>query len=396
MIFWAFLAMLVDIGLARFGYGLLLPQMRGELGGAYGVYGTIATLHFAGYLAGSLAGPFILRRDRGAGRTAALAHAIVALGLIASAAAGGVLVLGIARVVIGLASGVGIVSVFSAAMERIAPAQRGRVSGIVWSGLAVGVVLSAIPTPWLLALPGGWRVSTYAAAAIGAVCAVGLAVSMRVPARIAAPAIVAATEQPFVVRDLLRPHRFLLLAAAYGCGGAAYTAYTTFAVAALRLRGMSGTEIALVWAALGLTGIVGALAVGPLLASRLKSATFAFTFVAGTVGCALAAFSGLAVAVAGALFAGLSMASMPAVATAFARARASTATGPAAFTAVTMVFGVGQIVGPYSGGLLADRAGPATVAWLACGFYGVGALLAIADGRLSRQAERPPCHAERS
>ncbi len=387
MIFWAFLAMLVDIGLARFGYGLLLPQMRADLGGAYGVYGTIATLHFAGYLAGSLAGPFILRRDRGAGRTAAIAHLFVALGLAASAAASGVFMLGIARVVIGFAAGVGIVSVFSATMERVAPAQRGRISGIVWSGLAVGLLLSAIPTPWLLVLPGGWRIGTYAAAALGAVCAVGLAISMRVAATPSGGTARAATwtEQPFVLRDLLDPRRFLLLAAAYGCGGAAYTAYATFAVAALRLRGMGGTEIAFVWAALGLTGVIGALAVGPLLASRLQRATFAFTFTTGTIGCALTALPSLSAAIGGALFAGLSMASMPAVATAFARARASTATGPAAFTAVTMVFGVGQIVGPYSGGLLADHSGPATVAWLACAFYAGGGVLAIFDGLL-----RPP------
>jgi hypothetical protein len=43
----ALLAIGVDIGLARLGYGLLLPAIRADLGGSYGTYGLIGALHLA-------------------------------------------------------------------------------------------------------------------------------------------------------------------------------------------------------------------------------------------------------------------------------------------------------------------------------------------------------------
>jgi predicted MFS family arabinose efflux permease len=386
VILWALLAMLVDIGLARLGYGLVLPAMRSELHGDYGAFGTVATVHFACYLAGSLAGPLVLRRDPAARATASWSHAAVALTLAASAAATSVVALGVARALLGLATGVGVVAVFSATMERVAPARRGAVSGIVWSGLAIGLIVSAIPTPWLLATPGGWRAGTLAAALIAAVTAIGLAVSMRTPrvAGAAAP-VLPSSETPFAVRDLLRPNRFLLLALAYGGGGAAYTAYATFAVAALRSEGFDASAVAGVWTALGGTGIAGALAVGALMRGALRRWAFAICLGTGALGCVLAALPGTAEAIAGALGVGASLASLPAIATAEARRRATAATGPAAFTAVTCVFGVGQIVGPFSGGVLADRAGPGAVAWLAAAYYAAGAVFALADGAVQRR-----------
>jgi len=400
VIFWALVAMMVDIGIARLGYGLLLPAMRSDLHGDYGSFGTVATVYFACYLAGSLAGPFVLRRDPSAGATSAWSHAAVAATLAASAASTGIAALGVTRALLGLATGVGVVAVFSAAMERVAPERRGGVSGIVWSGLAIGLIVSAAPTPWLLGVPGGWRAGTLAAAAIAAVTAVGLAISMRArPAAAGALAAVARgdvpraettapsgeqTETPFELRDLLRPHRFMLLALAYGGGGAAYTAYATFVIAALRAAGTGTGAIAVVWTALGVTGVAGALAVGTLMAGALRRWAFALCLGAGAAGCALGAVPGVAFAIAGALAVGLSFATLPAIATALARMRASSATGPAAFTAVTCVFGAGQILGPYSGGVLADRAGPLAVGWLGAAYYAAGALFAIADGIAQR------------
>ncbi|HZO94210.1 MAG TPA: YbfB/YjiJ family MFS transporter [Candidatus Baltobacteraceae bacterium] len=393
VIVWALVAMMVDIGIARLGYGLLLPAMRADLHGDYRSFGAVATLHFAGYLAGNLAGPFVLRRDPAARATSAWSHAAVAATLAASAATTSVLALGITRVLLGLATGVGVVSVFSATIERVAPERRGAVSGVIWSGLAIGLIVSALPAPWLLGVPGGWRAGTLGAAAIAGVAAIGLAVSMRARpvARDVAGGATAAlsaapdAETPFVLRDLLRPHRFMLLALAYGGGGAAYTAYATFAVAALRDAGAGAGAISAVWIALGATGIAGALTVGALMRGPLRRWAFALCLGAGAVGCALSAFSGMAFAIAGALAVGLSFATLPAIATALARMRASARTGPAAFTAVTCVFGAGQIVGPYSAGVLADCAGPLAVGWLAAAYYAAGALFAVGDGIAQRK-----------
>ena len=52
----------VSLGLARFSYALLLPPMRADLGWSYFVAGAMNTVNAAGYLAGALAAPSVLRR----------------------------------------------------------------------------------------------------------------------------------------------------------------------------------------------------------------------------------------------------------------------------------------------------------------------------------------------
>src|SRR6185436_887587 len=56
------LAACVSLGLARFSYALLLPPMRDDLGWSYFVAGSMNTVNAAGYLAGALAAPSMLRR----------------------------------------------------------------------------------------------------------------------------------------------------------------------------------------------------------------------------------------------------------------------------------------------------------------------------------------------
>src|ERR1700730_5875920 len=135
--------------MARLGYGLLLPSIRSELGGSYGVYGAIGAAHLAGYLGGTLCAPRLLRDRARVPRIIVLAHVVVAASLPASAA-GGVVLLGIARVVVGLASGVGIAAAITDTLERVPVARRGFASAIAWSGAGLGLVVSAPAGAWSL------------------------------------------------------------------------------------------------------------------------------------------------------------------------------------------------------------------------------------------------------
>ena len=71
--------------------------------------------------------------------------------------------------------------------------------------------------------------------------------------------------------------------------------------------------------------------------------------------------------------------------TASTRARSSGATAARAFAAVTVVFGVGQIVGPFAAGIVADRDGPTSVPILAATLFAFAAALAAADGIASEK-----------
>jgi|SRR5947209_1202843 len=376
----ALLAIGVDIGLARLGYGLLLPAIRADLGGSYGTYGLIGALHLAGYLGGTLAAPRLLRERARIPRVIALAHVVVALSVAASAAASGAFTLLAARVVIGFASGIGVAAVVTEMLERVPPARRGLASGIAWGGAGLALVVSAPAGAWALGDPARWRVATM----LCAVPALAIAVlALRLPPPEPAIAGAAAGDMPFHWRDVVRA-RNAFFVAAYASFGIAYIAYATFAVAAFAARGVPPPVVTAVWSALGVASVAGALAVVPVLSGRGARYTFVLPLAAGAAGCWISSWPGAAAPVAGAICVGIGLAATPAVASAFARMRSDAATAAVAFTAVTTVFGVGQLLGPLAAGVVADHAGLAAVPLFAAIVFACGTVSAVVDARVAR------------
>jgi predicted MFS family arabinose efflux permease len=376
----ALLAIGVDIGLARLGYGLLLPAIRTDLGGSYGTYGLVGALHLAGYLGGTLTAPRLLRDRARIPRIIAVAHVVVALSVAASAAATGALSLLVARVVIGFASGAGVAAVVTEMLERVPPDRRGLASGIAWGGAGLALVVSAPAGAWALGDPSRWRIATLLCA-LPALAIAGLALRLAPPEPVSAAG--AAGDTPFRWRDLLRA-RNAFFVAAYASFGIAYIAYATFAVAGFAARGVPPPVVTAVWSALGLASVAGGLAVVPVLAGRGARYSFVLPLATGALGCWISSWPGAAAPVAGAICVGIGLAATPAVASAFARMRSDAATAAVAFTAVTTVFGVGQLLGPLAAGVVADHAGLWAVPLFAAIVFACGAVSATVDARLAR------------
>ena len=380
----ALLAIGVDIGLARLGYGLLLPAIRADLGGSYGTYGLVGALHLAGYLGGTLAAPPLLRERARIPRVIAVAHIVVALSVAASAAATGALSLLVARAVIGVASGIAVAAVVTEMLERVPVARRGLASAIAWGGAGVALVVSAPAGAWALGEASRWRVATLLCA-VPALAVAALALRLSPPE--AASAVRTAGDTPFAWRDLLRA-RNVFFVAAYASFGIAYIAYATFAVAAFAARGIPPPVVTAVWSALGIASVAGALAVVPMLAGRAARYSFVLPLAAGAVGCWISSLPGTAAPVAGAMCVGIGLAATPAVASAFARMRSDAATAAVAFTAVTTVFGAGQLLGPLAAGVVADHLGLSAVPVYASVVFACGAVSAAVDARLARTGFR--------
>jgi predicted MFS family arabinose efflux permease len=370
----AALAIAADIGLARVGYGLVLPAIRRDLGGGYALYGAIAAVHLGGYLAGTLAAPALLRRRDRLPRVTALAHALVALFLLASAFAPNALVLALARLAIGLASGAGIASAVTDALERVAPERRGFASALAWSALGVALVASSPAGAWTLGEAARWRVAT-ALWALPALAVVLLAWRLPTQSSHDEPA---AASAPFRWRDLLRASNVSFVIA-YAAFGTAYIAFVTFAVAAFAARGIAPGAVTLIWAACGVAVVGGALGAGVVLGGPAHRWALAIPLLCGGAGSLLANLPGVAGATAGTICVGLGLAATPAVASAFARERSDRATAARAFAAVTTVFGVGQLAGPLIAGAVADRFGLAAVPELAGCVFLAGAVAAAID-----------------
>lgn len=375
----ALLTIFVDIGLARLAYGLLLPATRAELGGPYGAYGIVGAVHLAGYLIGTFAAPPIMRRY-GVARALCVAQLSVGAFLIASSLVHDVVTLGLARLVIGIASGVGIVAAVGIALEAVQPARRGVVSGIIWAGAGIALALSAPLGGWSLEGPGRWRIATDLLAVPSIIAGVA---ALRV--QVASSVQGADGGVRFAWAELLRPDRFLFLLAAYVAFGFAYICYATFIVAALYRNGFSHPIITAVWAAYGIAAATGSLLVGRVLSGPLASFSMAFALGSAMIGAALSVIPGVAATLAGAFFVGLGFAAMPAVVSAHTRERSVAATAAGAFAAVTGIMSFGQICGPIGGGFVADAFGIGMVPALSAVVYAMGTVCALVDASIAKR-----------
>ncbi|WP_395702140.1 YbfB/YjiJ family MFS transporter [Aquabacterium sp.] len=356
------LAAAVSLGLARFAYALLLPPMRADLGWRYFTAGAMNTVNAAGYLLGALLMPrWLARHD--ARRLMLAGGAGAALGLAAHALLRDDAALLALRFALGVASAASFVGggVLAARLAAL-PAAAGRsglVLGIYYGGTGLGIVLSALLVPAVLAAgaarwPAAWLALALAAAACTALTALW-GVSVVVPAAAGAAGAPGGS----------LPWRWPALARALGWGlagyclfGLGYIGYMTFIVTLLREQGLGGGAITAFYALLG-AGVIASSWLWAGLLQRFRGggpmALLNALLALATVLPVLSA-QPLLVFASGALF-GAVFLSVVASTTALVRHNLPPAAWSLGISAFTIVFAAGQIVGPSLVGRVADGAG---------------------------------------
>lgn len=372
----------LNVGMHRFTFGVMVPALRSDLGLDYLASGTLNATHMAGYLAGTLVAPMIVRRT-GARRLAFLGHMMVACGAAACALApaGGPAygVLAAGRLASGLGAGMALLCVMVIALGAVSAARRPTVSAIVWAGMGFAIIGSGLAIGGLLSPGIGWRAAFAATAAL----AFGLAVLM--PASSVSPPE-PPSAHPFGLSAMLTP-RWIFFLVAYFMFGAGYIAYSTFAGARMAAAEASVAVTGAMWVAVGTASMIGAwLTILILNNPRLKPSAMVFGLALAAAGAALA-ISDLAVAaLAGALMVGLGLSSTPSIASAIARERSSAEDYARAFSFATAALGSGQFIGPVAAGWLADLFGTGAAPAFAAAAYGIGAVAALIDRRIMRRA----------
>ena len=386
LIAWGTVGIALNVGLARFTYGVMLPSIRRDLGIDYLGSGSLNAVHLAGYLIGTLAAPWLMSR-MGPSRLSKWAHLVVAIGAVLCAIApgmawAGVIVLGTGRVFTGLGAGAGIVAILVVVFAAVSAAQRPMASAVVWSGMGASVVFSGFAISFLLETANGWRI----AFALSALLALAVAFSFA-PAH--GQAATQATDPSgqggsFVTRQFLTTF-WLYLILAYLMFGVAYVAYSTFAGTQLAAMSAPTLVVGLTWVGFGCAAILGAALTVPIVSSsRLKQFALAASLGSGAVGAWVAGMGTSESAIAGALLVGLGVAATPTIVSACARDRCSVAEYPKIFSLATAALGIGQLIGPVAGGALADRFGTGVIPFFAAACYGAATVLAIADALSSR------------
>ncbi len=343
----------VGLGLGRFGYALLLPAMRADLGWSYAVAGTMNTANAVGYLIGALAAAPIAAR-MGDKRSFMAGMLLTALSLLATGLATDIAALALLRVVAGAAGALSLVTGGALASAAGGGGSRGRPTlalGVYFGGAGFGMVVSAIAVPVLVASVG-WRSGWFVLGALGL-----LGATVALPASARAPAVSGhgSWRLPAFSPRATRGMRTVLTS--YVLFGAGYIAYTTFIVAYLRTRlGFDAGEVTLFWGCAGVAATVAGLVWGPLLARSTGGRGVAAANAMVMLGAVLPVLLPTHGAVfASAVLFGGSFLIVPTSVTAFARKAVAPPAWTAAIAMLTTGFAVGQCVGPLLSGEVSDR-----------------------------------------
>lgn len=376
-----------SLGLARFGYTVLLPAMQAGLFMDRTQAGLLATSNLVGYLVlsaigGALASRFGPRAVITAGLTLAGA-AMVLTGL-----ARGFLAAAVWRGLTGIGSGASNVPVMGLVAAWFAVRRRGLASGVAVAGSSLALIVLGPVVPRILSAYGetGWRLCWFGFGAITLLLAALGAVFLRnhpgevglQPVGTAAddpapPASAGALQWDAVYRSAPVWH----LGMVYVAFGFSYIIYVTFFVKCLIAEGGYTQQTAgrlfmtmgwfslfcgLIWGTVSdLIGRKGALIIVYLIHTTAFSL---FALWPTTAGFTVSAI----------LF-GLSAWSIPAIMAAACGDMVGQRLAPAALGFITLFFGIGQALGPAVAGAIADAADSLLPAMLlAAGVALLGAL----------------------
>jgi MFS family permease len=355
----------VSLGITRFAYGLLLPPMRDDLGWTYALAGSMNTFNAVGYLLGALTAAGLMRRW-GAGPVLWVAALMASVFMASSGFFVQALPLQGQRLLAGVASAWVFVAggLLAARLGALWPQRMGLLLGVYYGGTGWGVVMSALAVPWVMAWahaqPHAWAWAWWALALVCVVMTWVLAVLVQYLRRMGLE--VDAPTTPSTVHTHAIGHtpwkRYWPALVGYTLFGVGYIGYMTFVVALLRDRGTPSGDITLFYALLGLALVAAPRLWAPWL-DRFKGGQ-AIARLNGLLGVAtiipVVATAWWVLLFSGVLF-GAVFLSVVASTTAFVRHNLPAAQWAAGISAFTIVFAVGQIVGPTVVGWIGDGPG---------------------------------------
>lgn len=371
------LGMMVAMGIGRFAFTPILPLMQRDLGISYSLAGGLASLNYAGYLAGALlcaVWPRVLRSTLV--NVSALGTCIAAtlgMGLTLSPFGWGAL-----RLLTGFASAILFVVIAVEVAETLVRSRHSRWASALYGGIGLGIAMSGAVVPLLDGL-GGWRAAWLGMGLLSILLALGgMALAGKSRGAIAVPDGAAPAGGNLV--GIAR------LASAYFLEGMGYIVSATFLVTMIAHTPGLARFAPWSWVVVGLAAAPSTM-LWQQLACRLgvrPALTLAFLLQAGGIVLSSVAAHPFSTALAAVIFGGTFL-GIVALTMAEGGRRAG-AQGRRAAAVLTVCFGAGQVVGPPLAGLLADQQGGFTLPLLLAGaVVALGGLLVATDSNFSTQ-----------
>lgn len=361
------LSVAIGNGLARFSYALILPAMQQDLHWTYAEAGWLNTANALGYLVGAVSAYAMLRKRSPAWLFCAGLY-LTCLALPATALVAQVAWLTTMR----LLSGIGAAWVFAcgsalvASRYRCHPEHNGTAMGLFFAGAGVGIAASGLAVNPVLeewgvaAWPWTWLL-------LGSLAAMMSIWPLR-EARLLPDVAPSNSARTLELRGLWASLM------SYGLFAAGYIVYMTFILAWMHRQGWSLQFGMYVWLTLG-----GGVAVSPFVwrvalnkwpPTLTLSASCALTLLGAAI--PLMDAGGASMQCSAAVF-GLGMFIAPSSVAVLVRQRVPSDLWAKGMTLFTVVFALGQAIGPVAAGAIADRRSLTESL-----FFGAGLLLAAA------------------
>ena len=345
------LAPTVGLGIGRFAYSLVLPDMRDTLGWSYSAAGFMNTINAAGYLAGALVAAQLVKRY---GLPAAVRWGTLACvaSLALCALSGNFVVLSLARLIAGVGAAVAFVAsgALAARIAQTQPARANFLLSLFYAGPGLGIVLSGLIAPFVLAAsgPGSWWIVWWAMTL--------LSIVLTIPLLLAPIDAHTGLGETAPARFAVGP--VLIYLAGYFLFGAGYIAYMTFMIAYVRDAGGAAAAQSAFWCLIGASAFVTPWVWRRVLAQDSGGISTAIILAVNAIGAALPLFGhSAALLTLSALVFGVSFFAVVGSTTAFVRFNYPPAAWPTAIAALTIAFGVGQTLGPTVTGAITDALG---------------------------------------
>jgi predicted MFS family arabinose efflux permease len=373
------LAPTIGLGIGRFAYALVLPDMRDSLNWSYSAAGFMNTINAVGYLAGALVASRLIKRF-GLARSVVWGTLACVLSLALCAVTDNFVLLSFARLLSGFAAAAGFVGggALAATIAQSRPERANFLLSLFYAGPGVGILASGLIVPFVLQAfgAGSWWIVWWALTL--------LSVVMIIP-------LLLVSFDNATLKDGTRAGFSLLPAliylAAYFLFGAGYIAYMTFMIAYVRDGGGGASAQSLFWSLIGISAFATPWVWRRVL--TLDRGGLATTIILGTnaIGAALPIFghSPLLLAISALVF-GVAFFAVVGSTTAFVRFNYPPAAWPAGIAAMTIAFGIGQTLGPIAVGAVTDALGSLSYALnVSAALLALGAILAAFQRRLRKE-----------
>ena len=390
-----FAGLLVTIGAHGFGrmsYTLILPAMKDGLHFSYTELGLLGTGNFIGYLLMAIIGGFLAARF---GSRIVITLALVLMGatMILTGFADSFGFAFGSRLLTGLGNGAAYVPAMALGSAWFSVQRRGFATGIVSAGIGGGTMIAGLVVPMILGAYGteGWRFAWYYLGAAVLVIAfiAGLAIRNR-PENLGLRQIgdkaIAGGDVPKPTVGSLDWSRIYKVKSVWYLGlvyflyGFSYIIYMTFFAAYLcREMGLTSGEAGRLWALVGGLSIFCGVIWGGLSDKLGHARGAAFAYVALALSYAIFALFHIKLGFyLSSIVFGLTAWSIPTIMAATAGDYVGPRLAPAGLGFITLFFGIGQALGPWIGGYLADATGSFTGPFLlACAVSIIGAIMSL-------------------